>query len=86
MVNQLSLDFSKTPSVDVGKKTERIPCAVSSDLKDFLDLFCSQTGITRSELIAKYITEGLQRDIAQRFLAQPHLNKSLSQIIKEGWS
>jgi hypothetical protein len=85
MTPQLVLDFSKTP-IDSGKREKRRSFTCSEELQTFLDLLVGFMGTDRSNLIRRYVVEGMQRDIANRLLPQPHLNKSLATIIKEGFA
>jgi len=85
-MSQLKFDFSKRPKyVDTSKKLERISFTCSEDFKNFLDLLVGTVNTDRSNLIYRYVLEGMQRDLAEIFLTQPHLNKSLKQILKEGF-
>ena len=85
-MTQLTLDFShQRPlcSDDPGKKTERITITCSSEYKDFVDLFCRVRGSTVSEICHHYILEGMRADLATLFMAQPHLDKSLRDILEK---
>ena len=80
---QLKLDFSPKPSIDSGKKTERITITCSSDFKEFLDLFCRLSKTNISELGFRYLLEGMRNDLAAMFIAQPHLDKSLREVLQK---
>lgn len=81
---QLKLDFSPRPVMgDPGKKTERVTFTCSQEYKEFLDLFCRQTGNTASELCHRYILEGMRDDLARLLMAQPHLDKSLRELLSK---
>ena len=82
---QIKLDFSKKPILDVdpNKKTERIAVACSEDFKEFFQRFCKLLKTNESELAQRYILEGMKNDLANIFLPQPHLDKSLREILKD---
>ncbi len=82
-MSQLTLDFSKiNPLVsDNGKKTERIPFTCSSEFKEFLELFARVLDITVSELCNRYVLEGMRSDLGSLFMAQPHLDKTLRELL-----
>jgi len=81
---QLNLDFHKKPILDVdpNKKTERVAVACSTEFKDFFKMFCTILKSNESELAYRYILEGMKEDLANIFMAQPHLDKSLRDILK----
>lgn len=79
---QLQLDFSK-PRIDSGKKTERIPTAVSSELKEFVDKMAQMQGVSVSELVHRYVVEGLKNDVVNIFIPEPHMDKSLREILQK---
>jgi len=81
---QMNLDFSKVhilaPSQD-GKKEYRIPTAVSQELKEFVELMARKQGTSVSELTHRYIVNGLKNDIANVFMPEPHLDKTLRDVL-----
>lgn len=86
MESQLKIDFSPRPLADdPGKKTDRITVTCSSEYKEFVDLFCRVRGISTSELCHRYILEGMRGDLANLFMAQPHLDKKLKDILKKNF-
>jgi len=86
METQLKLDFSRQPQRDTGKRTKRITFTGSEDLQTFLSLLSTKMGTDVSNLCHKWVIEGLQRDIAGLLIPQPHLNKSLAEIIRQGFA
>jgi hypothetical protein len=80
---QLNLDFSKPLSINSGKKTERLPIACSESFKKALNLISDTTGITVAELLYRYAVDGIKNDFGTIFMTEPHLSKTLDQIIKE---
>ncbi len=83
MQKQLTLNFDKSrPAIDTGKKTERITFTCSAEYKEFLDLFCKATGSNISELCHRYMLDGMRNDLASLFIAQPHLDSSLRELLK----
>lgn len=83
MNHQITLDFSRPfPLADTGKKTERITFTGSADLKEFISQFSVKQNTTTSELIQRYVVEGLQRDISNMLLLQMHGQKSLDELMK----
>lgn len=81
-MSQLSLDFSKQKIVS-GKKTSRIPIACSEEFKSLVDLVAHLLDSSTSEISHRYILEGIQRDIGNIFMTEPHLDKSLRQIVSK---
>lgn len=84
-MSQLKLDFSaRHPLIpDPGKKTERLTFTCSSEYKEFFDLFCRVQGSNISELCHRYILDGMKADLANMFMAQPHLDSTLTEILKK---
>lgn len=83
MNNQITLDFSRPfPMADTGKKTERITFTGSADLKEFIIHFSTKQNTTTSELIQRYVIEGLQKDISGMLLLQVNGQKSLDELMK----
>lgn len=83
-MKQLKLNFSTKPLInDAGKKTERITFTCSTEYKEFLDLFCKATGNNISELCHRYMLDGMRNDLASLFIAQPHLDTSLRDLLKK---
>ncbi len=81
---QLSLDFSPRAVTD-GKKLERIPVAVSADLKAILKLMADNCKISISEKAHQYIVEGIQRDIGKLFTSEIYLNDSLRSFLQKNF-
>lgn len=83
MSQQITLDFARPfPLADTGKKTERITFTGSSDLKEFINQFSTKQNTSISELIQRYVIEGLQRDIGNMLLLQANGQKSLHDLLK----
>jgi hypothetical protein len=79
---QLTLDFSRVRAVhEDGKKDRRIPTAASQELKELVEIMARKQGISVSELTHRYIVEGLRSDLMQIFLPEPHLDKSLREVL-----
>ena len=83
MKSQMTLDFSKvhTQTQQDGKKELRIPTAVSQELKEFVELMARKQNLSVSELTHRYIVDGLKNDIANVFMPEPHLDKSLRELL-----
>ena len=77
---QLNLDFSQVP-IHEGKKDSRISVACSEDFKNFFKLMIIARGSTESELGYEYILKGIQADLASVFMASPHLDKTLRDLL-----
>lgn len=80
MTTQMKLDFTKVAPHD-GKKDNRISIACSEDFKDFFKLMIKARGSTESELAYEYILKGIQGDLASVFMASPHLDKALREVL-----
>jgi hypothetical protein len=79
---QLNLDFSK-PRIAQGKKTERITITCSTEFKSVVDLICRLTGSSPSEIGQRYFISGMQTDLGNVFMAEPHLEKTLAQLMRK---
>jgi len=83
---QLGLDFSKRKiPADSGKRLCRLTVSCSEDFQAFLDLLVAKLGTDRSKLMHRYIVEGMQRDLAELLMPQPHLDESLRKILSRGF-
>lgn len=80
-MEQLSLDFSK-PRIAQGKKTERVTITCSSEFKQVIDLVCRISDVSISELGQRYFLRGIQNDLGTIFMAEPHLEKTLGQLLR----
>ena len=76
---QMQIDF--TPRVAAGKKTARLTLTCSDSLKTFVDTICNVTGENASELLHRYTLQGLKDDIGRIFMAEPHIDKKLSELL-----
>lgn len=81
--NQLKLDFSQSHISHDGKKEKRIPVAVSEELKEFVELMSRKQSVSVSELTHRYIVEGLKNDVAKIFMPEPHLDKTLRDVLEK---
>lgn len=79
---QLKLDF--TPRVAAGKRTERITVTCSSEFKRLVDLICSFSGESVSELGHRYFLNGVRDDIGRFFISEPHIDKTLREVLSRG--
>ena len=83
-MKQLSIDFSQSSRHhEEPKKLDRIPIAASEELKTFLRIMAEKQGITSSELAHRYIVEGIRNDFAKIFMPEPHLDKSLRDVLSK---
>ena len=77
---QLQLNF-QSPQLSIGKRTERLTVTCSAELKNIVETICRMTGETVSEAGHRYFLAGLKDDIGRIFMAEPHLDKTLSNLI-----
>ena len=84
-MTQLRLDFSRRSIPTYEKKMERLSFSCSSDFREFLDLLVKRLGTDRSNLIHRYVLEGMQQDLANTFFTEPHLDESLRNILEKGF-
>ena len=77
---QLNLSFDK-PIISNGKKDQRITITCSERFKELVDFIASLTNSSPSEMGQKYFLEGMMKDIGNMFMAEPHLEKTLRQIL-----
>ena len=82
-MNQLKLDF--TPRHLSGKKTQRLTITCSDEFKSVVDLICRLTNQSVSELGQRYFIDGIKNDLGAVFMAEPHLDKKLSQLITKNF-
>jgi hypothetical protein len=80
MMDQLRLDFSAKPIIS-GKKRQRIAIPCSDEFLSILDILSTKFGTTRAELAFNYVLEGMQKSLGNAFMAEPHLDKSLRQLL-----
>lgn len=83
-MQQLTLDFSRPPQlVDSGKKNEKITFTGSEELKTFIYQFASLQKISVSELIQRYVIQGLKEDLGSMLLIQANEEKTLSHLLRK---
>lgn len=80
---QLNLNFSTKPIVS-GKKTERLAVPCSEEFLKFLDLLSELLDTSRAELAFQFVLDGMQKALGNAFMAEPHLEKSLKDILNKG--
>ena len=80
--SQLTLDL-RPRAVDDGKKTPRLTCTCSDDLKEFVEKIAGVRKTSTSELMFEYVLDGIKNDITNIFLPAPHLDKSLREILSK---
>ena len=80
---QQQLQYNFKPKIATGKKTERITITCPEEFKQILDLIANMTDSTTSELGFRYCLAGIQADLGTLFMATPHLDKSLREIISK---
>ena len=78
---QTNFDFSQAQHHEDGKKLKRLPTAVSEDLKTFVEMMATKQRVSASELVHKYIVKGLKDDIGDVFFPEPHLDKTLRELL-----
>ena len=60
--------------------------ACSEDFKEFLTLLINKLNIPASQYIHDAVVGKMQNDISDFLLQQPHLNKTLAEIIRQGFA
>jgi len=80
MGQQLTLDFNRR--VLRGKRTERNTFTSSEEYRQILDMIADRVGETRSELIYRYVLEGMQRDLGKAFMMDLHGEKPLAHFFQ----
>ena len=83
MANQMSLDFRA--KAITGKKTQRITITCSEDFKTIIEKIATLQDTDASKLGHRYFVEGIQRDLGTIFMAEPHLDSKLKDIIKNSF-
>lgn len=81
-MQQLKLDFSSKPIVS-GKKNQRLAIPCSDEFLAFVDLLSKMVGKSRAELAFDFVLEGMQRTLGNVFMAEPHMEKKLRDLLKE---
>ena len=79
MKTTLKIDLS--PSPDLSEAKEKLTVDCSGAFKEFVELFCRVQRVTITELCHRYILEGMQSDLETLFKAQPHMNKTLRELL-----
>lgn len=80
MSKQLSFDFSAKPIVS-GKKRQRLAIPCSDEFLTMLDTLSSMMGVSRAELAFGFVLEGMQKSLGNAFMAEPHLDKKLRDVL-----
>lgn len=80
MPSQLTLQFGPSPLTS-GKKLSRIPVACSDEFKAFVQQMAHLQGSDVSTICHRYILEGMQRDLGTVFMAEPHADKRLRDLM-----
>ncbi len=81
-MKQLAIDFTPQP-IMTGKKTERLAVPCSPEFIQFLDMLARLHNRTRAELAFDFILEGMQRALGNAFMAEPFLEKQLSELMSK---
>jgi hypothetical protein len=81
-LRQLKLDFTPRPIIN-GKKNERLTIPCSDEFLQFLDLLSKKYGKSRAELAHFFVLEGMQKALGNAFMAEPHLEKTLNEIMSK---
>lgn len=79
-MRQLTLDFQPKP-IATGKKTQRLAIPCSDEFMQFLDMLAQMHNSTRDELAFDFVLEGMQKALGNIFMAEPHIDKKLSELI-----
>lgn len=82
MDEQLKLPLNKT-SISTGKKDQRITITCSEKFKELVDFIAKLTDANPSELGQRYFLEGMMKDMGQMFMTEPHLEKTLREILQK---
>ena len=77
---QLTINFNN--SISTGKKTDRVTFTCSSEFGSILQQEANMLGTTRSELAQEFVLEGMQRTLGTIFMAEPHSDKKVSELLK----
>ena len=80
MGQQIKIDFR--PKALIGKKNQRITITCSDDFKTIIEKIAQLLNTDASKLGHRYFVEGIQRDLGLIFMAEPHLESRLKDIIK----
>jgi len=82
---KIDLDTSKLPLFQFlteGKRLEKVTFACSEDLKGFVEDFSNRMGVSRSELINRYLIAGLKGDLEKILLVQEYKDRPLADVLK----
>jgi hypothetical protein len=82
---KIDLDTSKLPLfqfLSEGKRLEKVTFSCSDDLKSFVEDFARRMGISRSELINRYLIAGLKVDLEKILLVQEYKDRPLADVMK----
>ena len=78
---QISINFNPGP-IATGKKADRVTFTCSSSFGGILQKEADMLGTTRSELAFQFVLEGMQRTLGTIFMAEPHSDKKVSELLK----
>lgn len=81
-MDQVKLSFN-TPVISTGKKDQRITITCSEKFKELVDFISNLTDSSPSEMGQRYFLEGMMKDLGQMFIAEPHLEKPLREILQK---
>ena len=77
---QLPLEWQRAP-VLTGKREKVVSFTCSENFKDLLDQIVKIQNTDLSKLGLRYFVEGMSRDIGTMFIAEPHLDIKLKDIL-----
>jgi len=81
-MEQLKLDFSTKPIIS-GKKRNRLSIPCSDEFLIILEKLAEMSGTSRAELGFKFVLEGMQKTLGNVFMAEPHLDKTLRDLLEK---
>lgn len=79
-MRQLAIDFKPQPMIS-GKKLSRLTVACSEEFLEILDRLARMHRLSRAEFAHALIVEGMQKSLGSVFMAEPHLEKRLSELL-----
>ena len=79
-MRQLTIDFQPNPIVN-GKKLAKLTIPCSDDFLDFIDKLAKLHGMPRAPFAHRLVLEGMQRYLGSAFMAEPHLDKRLDELL-----
>lgn len=79
-MNQLTLNLKE--KILLGKKLETLSFRASTDLAEQIDKLANKKYSSRSDLILRWVIDGLTRELGEVYLLEVHADRKLSELLE----